>query len=572
MSSARPVVVRPQPAQSALASLSDLDPVHARLFAMRGISAASELDYGLANLAPVGSLDNVDTAVELLLSKRNERIVVVGDFDVDGATSTALVLRCLREFGFGAVDYLVPNRFEYGYGLTPEIVREAAKSKPALLVTVDNGISSIAGVDEAKAANMAVLITDHHLPGDQLPDADVIVNPNLPGSRFLSRNLAGVGVAFYVVAALGKTLEQQGQAGAARIPATYLDLVALGTVADVVPLDHNNRILVEQGIRRMRAGKTVPGIGALLHQSGRHISRTVSTDLGFAVGPRLNAAGRLEDMSLGIECLLTDDQALAAQYAATLDQINRERREIESTMRDQAFAYVDSLDARRLPGCVCLYQADWHQGVVGLIASRVKERCHRPVIAFAKESDGFLKGSARSVSGVHIRDLLESISSARPGLIDKFGGHAMAAGLTISESAFDEFKELAATQLSRLYPDADFSGAILSDGVLPNDALNLPFARGLREAGPWGSGFPEPMWSGDFDVLEQRTVGEKHLKLRVRPAAGGAALDAIAFNQAGPAYRGVVQLAYRLDVNEYRGVESAQHIVEQIASLQAAHG
>ena len=572
MSSVRPVVVRPQPAQSALASLSDLDPVHARLFAMRGISAASELDYGLANLAPVGSLDNVDTAVELLLSKRNERIVVVGDFDVDGATSTALVLRCLREFGFEDVDYLVPNRFEYGYGLTPEIVREAAKSKPALLVTVDNGISSIAGVDEAKAANMAVLITDHHLPGDQLPDADVIVNPNLPGSRFLSRNLAGVGVAFYVVAALGKTLEQQGQAGAARIPATYLDLVALGTVADVVPLDHNNRILVEQGIRRMRAGKTVPGISALLHQSGRHISRTVSTDLGFAVGPRLNAAGRLEDMSLGIECLLTDDQALAAQYAATLDQINRERREIEATMRDQAFAYVDSLDARRLPGCVCLYQADWHQGVVGLIASRVKERCHRPVIAFAKESDGFLKGSARSVSGVHIRDLLESISSARPGLIDKFGGHAMAAGLTISESAFDEFKELAATQLSRLYPDADFSGAILSDGVLPNDALNLPFARGLREAGPWGSGFPEPMWSGDFDVLEQRTVGEKHLKLRVRPAAGGAALDAIAFNQAGPAYRGVVQLAYRLDVNEYRGVESAQLIVEQITSLQAAHG
>ncbi len=572
MSSARPVVVRPQPARSALDSLSDLDPVHARLFAMRGISAASELDYGLANLAPVGSLDNVDTAVELLLSKRNERIVVVGDFDVDGATSTALVLRCLREFGFEDVDYLVPNRFEYGYGLTPEIVREAAKSKPALLVTVDNGISSIAGVEEAKAANMVVLITDHHLPGDQLPDADVIVNPNLPGSRFPSGNLAGVGVAFYVVAALGKALEQQGQAGAARIPATYLDLVALGTVADVVPLDHNNRILVEQGIRRMRAGKTVPGIGALLRQSGRLISRTVSTDLGFAVGPRINAAGRLEDMSLGIECLLTDDQALAAQHAATLDQINRNRREIESTMRDQAFAYVDSLDARRLPGCVCLHEADWHQGVVGLIASRVKERCHRPVIAFAKESGGFLKGSARSVSGIHIRDLLESISSARPGLIDKFGGHAMAAGLTILESAFDEFKELAATQLSRLYPDADFSGAILSDGVLPNDALNLPFARGLREAGPWGSGFPEPMWSGDFDVLEQRTVGEKHLKLRVRPAAGGAALDAIAFNQAGPAYRGVVQLAYRLDVNEYRGVESAQLIVEQIASLQAAHG
>ena len=572
MSGSRPVVIRPQPAQSVLASLSDLDPVHARLFAMRGVSTASELDYGLANLAPVGSLDNVDAAVDLLLSKKDERIVVVGDFDVDGATSTALVLRCLRAFGFKEVDYRVPNRFEYGYGLTPEIVREAAKSKPALIVTVDNGISSNAGVEEAKAANIPVLITDHHLPGDQMPDADVIVNPNLPGSRFPSGNLAGVGVAFYVVAALGKVLEQRGQDGAARIPATYLDLVALGTVADVVPLDHNNRILVEQGIRRIRAGKTVPGITALLNQAGRQFGRTVSADLGFAVGPRLNAAGRLEDMSLGIECLLTDDQDLAARHAATLDQINRDRREIESTMRDQAFAYVDALDARRLPGCVCLYEPDWHQGVVGLIASRVKDRCHRPVIAFARESDGFLKGSARSVPGVHARDLLESISSARPGLIEKFGGHAMAAGLTIADSAYKAFKSLAATQLSRLYPDADFSGAILSDGTLPVDALNLPFARGLREAGPWGSGFPEPMWNGDFDILEQRTVGEKHLKLRVRPAAGGKPVDAIAFNQAGPAYRGVVQLAYRLDVNEYRGVESAQLIVEQIAALQARHG
>ncbi len=572
MSGVRPVVVRPQPAKSALASLSDLDPVLAKLFAMRGISTASELDYGLANLLPVGSLDNVDAAVDLLLSSRDQRIVVVGDFDVDGATSTALMLRCLREFGFKDVDYLVPNRFEYGYGLTPEIVQVAAKSKPALLVTVDNGISSNAGVAQAKAANIAVLITDHHLPGERLPDADVIVNPNLPGSTFPSGNLAGVGVAFYVVAALGKALQQRGQAGAARVAAKYLDLVALGTVADVVPLDHNNRILVQQGIRRIRAGKTVAGITALLHQSGRLSSRTVSTDLGFAVGPRLNAAGRLEDMSLGIECLLTDDPALAARHAATLDQINRERREIEATMRDQAFAYVDKLDARRFPGCVCLYEPDWHQGVVGLIAARVKERYHRPVIAFAKESGGFLKGSARSVSGVHARDLLESISSARPGLIEKFGGHAMAAGLTIKESAFDDFKNLAAAQLSRLYPNADFSGAILSDGALPNDALNLPFARGLREAGPWGSGFPEPMWNGDFDILEQRTVGEKHLKLRVRPAAGGEPVDAIAFNQAGPAYRGVVQLAYRLDVNEYRGVESAQLIVEQIASLQAAQG
>lgn len=570
MISARPIIVRPQPAMDVLESLAGLDPVHARLFAMRGITATHELDYSLANLAPVSSLDNVDAAVDLLLSKRDERIVVVGDFDVDGATSTALVLRCLREFGFREVDYLVPNRFEYGYGLTPEIVRVAAKSSPGLIVTVDNGISSIDGVEEARSSSIAVLVTDHHLPGDEMPRADVIVNPNLPGSKFPSRNLAGVGVAFYVIAALGKALQQQGQSGAARIPATYLDLVALGTVADVVPLDHNNRILVDQGIRRMRAGKTVPGISALLQQAGRQLRRTVSTDLGFAVGPRLNAAGRLEDMSLGIECLLTDDHDVAARYAATLDQINRERREIESTMREQAFSYVESLDASRLPGCVCLYEPSWHQGVVGLIASRVKERCHRPVIAFAKESDGFLKGSARSIAGVHVRDLLESVATARPGLIEKFGGHAMAAGLTIAATAYEEFAALADTQLARLYPDADFSGAILTDGPLPDDALNLPFARALREAGPWGSGFPEPMWNGDFDVLEQRTVGEKHLKLRLRPASGGKPVDAIAFNQAGPAYRGVVQLAYRLDVNEYRGVESAQLIVEQIASVQTA--
>jgi len=554
----------------ALESLAGLDPVHARLFAMRGVTATHELDYGLANLAPVSSLDNVDAAVDLLLSKRDERIVVVGDFDVDGATSTALMLRCLREFGFREVDYLVPNRFEYGYGLTPEIVRVAAKSSPGLIVTVDNGISSIDGVDEARSSGIAVLVTDHHLPGDEMPRADVIVNPNLPGSKFPSRNLAGVGVAFYVIAALGKALQQQGQSEAARIPATYLDLVALGTVADVVPLDHNNRILVDQGIRRMRAGKTVPGISALLQQAGRQVRRTVSTDLGFAVGPRLNAAGRLKDMSLGIECLLTDDHDVAARHAATLDQINRERREIESTMREQAFSFVESLDASRLPGCVCLYEPSWHQGVVGLIASRVKERCHRPVIAFAKESDGFLKGSARSIAGVHVRDLLESIATAHPGLIEKFGGHAMAAGLMITDTAYEEFATSADTQLAQLYPDADFSGAILTDGPLPDDALNLPFARALREAGPWGSGFPEPMWNGDFDVLEQRTVGEKHLKLRLRPASGGKPVDAIAFNQAGPAYRGVVQLAYRLDVNEYRGVESAQLIVEQIASVQTA--
>lgn len=566
----RPITQRRLPQRSAIESLASLDPVLARLYASRGVRDPAELDNGLQHLAPVSLLANVDAAVELLLAKRDQRIIVIGDFDVDGATSTALMLRCLRAFGFPAVDYLVPNRFDYGYGLTPEIVSVAAAREPGLIVTVDNGVSSIAGVAAAAAAGIAVLVTDHHLPGDSLPAADVIVNPNLNGSRFPSRNLAGVGVAFYVLAALGRRLEDNGQPGASRIPAQYLDLVALGTVADVVPLDHNNRILVEQGIRRIRAGQTVAGITALLQQSGRTVARTISTDLGFAVGPRLNAAGRLEDMSVGIECLLTDDSDTAARHAATLDSINKERRSIEATMRDQAFAVVDAMDARRLPACVCVYDESWHQGVVGLIASRVKERCFRPVIAFARENAGTLKGSARSVSGVHARDLLESVSTARPGLIDKFGGHAMAAGLTIAEEHFDEFRALASRQLKALYPDADFSGTLMTDGPLPADAIGLGFARTLRDAGPWGSGFPEPLWSGDFELLEQRTVGDNHLKLRVRPAGGGSPVDAIAFNQAGPAFRGVVSLAYRLDVNEYRGIERPQLVIEQIVQLQKA--
>jgi single-stranded-DNA-specific exonuclease len=557
------------PEDSSLSELAQLDPILARLYAMRGVTAATQLDYGLTRLAPVGSLENIDAAVELLLANRNKRIVVIGDFDVDGATSTAVMLRCLRAFGFPDVDYLVPNRFEFGYGLTPEIVRVAAQNSPDLIVTVDNGVSSIAGVDQAKALGIAVLVTDHHLPAEELPEADVIVNPNLDGSRFASRNLAGVGVAFYLMAALGRTLERQGSDGAAKVPARFLDLVALGTVADVVPLDHNNRILVHQGLNRIRADQTVAGIRALLTQSGRQLSRTVSADLGFIAGPRINAAGRLEDMSAGIECLLTDDEQIATKHARLLDNINRERREIESTMREQAFAYVNSLDARRWPACVCVYEESWHQGVVGLIAARVKENCHRPVIAFAKESDGYLKGSARSIPGVHIRDLLEAVSSTHPELIVRFGGHAMAAGLTIAESTYDKFSSAVAEQLERLYPNADFSGAIVSDGILPTSALNLRFAEVLRAAGPWGSAFPAPTWNGDFELIEQRTVGEKHLKMRLRPAGGGTVIDAIAFNQAGPAYRGTVQLAYRLDVNEFRGVQTPQLVVEQIAALRA---
>ena len=568
MTAMRPVVTRAMPGAAQLEGFGDLDPLLARLYAMRGLRSARELDYGLAGLAPVGTLENVDEAAELVIANRERRIIIVGDFDVDGATSTALMLRCLREFGFGDVEYLVPNRFEYGYGLSREIVRVAAARKPALLITVDNGISSIGGVAEANALGIDVLVTDHHLPGDTLPEAAVIVNPNLPGSRFPSRHLAGVGVAFYLVARIGRLLEERGLAGAARIPAKYLDLVALGTVADVVPLDYNNRILVHQGLQRIRGGHSVAGIEALLRQSGRSPARCVSTDLGFVVGPRINAAGRLEDISVGIECLMTDDAATAQKDAQLLDRINSERRDIEATMREQAFQYVDRMGAQHWPPCVCVFEESWHQGVVGLIAARVRERCNRPVIAFARDNGECLKGSARSIPGVHIRDLLESVSTVRPGLIEKFGGHAMAAGLTIRASALAEFRELAARQMSRLYADADFSGAIVTDGGLPGTALTLDFARRLRDAGPWGSGFPEPVWSGDFEVVEQRVVGENHLKLRVRSPAGGI-VDAIAFNQAGPAYRGRVQLAFRLDVNEYRGIENPQLVVEQIAPLQA---
>lgn len=570
MSTTRPVITRPMPSADAVAALGKIDPLHARLYAMRGLSAAKELDYGLAQLAPVGSLENIDAAAELVIANRDKRIIVIGDFDVDGATSTALVLRCLRAFGFADVDYLVPNRFEFGYGLSPEIVRVAAERSPDLLITVDNGIANIAGVSQANELGIPVLITDHHLPGDALPDAAAIINPNLPGSEFPSRYLAGVGVAFYLMARVGRMLEEQGVNGAAKIPARYLDLVALGTVADVVPLDHNNRVLVQQGLLRIRAGHSVPGIQAILKQSGRQPARCVSTDLGFAVGPRINASGRLEDISVGIECLLTDDHDAAMEYAHLLDRINSDRRDIEATMREQAFKYVDSIGMQRWPACVCVYDSEWHQGVVGLIAARVRERCHRPVIAFARENDEFLKGSARSIQGVHIRDLLEAVHTVAPDLIVKFGGHAMAAGLTLAEADLEEFKAVAARQMARLYPDADFSGAIVTDGPLPGDAINLGFARSLRDAGPWGSGFPEPMWTGDFSVVEQRVVGENHLKLRVRPAGGGPVVDAIAFNQAGPSYRGTVQLAYRLDVNEYRGIESAQLVVEQIAALSAA--
>lgn len=547
--------------------LADVDPLLARLYAARGVRSEVELDYGLRRLLPVGSLPGVGDAVDLLLSHRKGRILVIGDFDADGATSTALVVRCLRDFGFADIDFLVPNRFDFGYGLTPEIVAVALKRSPTLIVTVDNGISSDDGVAAARRGGVDVLITDHHLPPADLPAADVIVNPNLDGSEFGSPNLAGVGVAFYVMAALGRRLEDSGQSAAARLPARYLDLVALGTVADVVRLDHNNRVLVQQGIERIRAGIGVAGIRALIAVAGRDPQRLVSADLGFAVGPRLNAAGRLDDMSVGIECLLTDDAAVATRHAATLDAINRERRDIETTMREQAFAAVESIAEQDLPPCVSLYDRSWHAGVVGLIAARVRERCHRPAIAFAADRDGTVKGSCRSIPGVHMRDLLEAVDSRHRGLILKYGGHAMAAGLAIREADIAAFRSAVAAQMRARYPDADLSGAIVSDGPLPADRLELGFARALRKAGPWGAGFPEPLFHGDFRIDEQRIVGERHLKLRVAASDAGPAIEAIAFNQECPGLRDRARLAYRLDVNEYRGTTLPQLVIEHISLL-----
>ncbi|HSJ48944.1 MAG TPA: single-stranded-DNA-specific exonuclease RecJ [Gammaproteobacteria bacterium] len=551
----------------------DLHPVLGRIYAARQVATPMELETGLQGLHPPELLGGLPAALDLLGEALREQwnILVIGDFDADGATSTALCMRGLRLLGANHLDYLVPNRFEYGYGLTPEIVAVAAGRKPDLILTVDNGVSSIDGVAAAKALGIRVLVTDHHLPGAQLPAADALVNPNLPGDPFPSKSLAGVGVAFYVLLALRARLREQGWFTRQRLTepnlAQLLDLVALGTVADVVPLDRNNRILVQQGLARIRAGQCVPGIRALIEVGGRNPARLVAADLGFVVGPRLNAAGRLVDMAHGIECLLTDDPAEALRMARELDDLNRERREIEADMQTQAQTTLErlSLDEDRLPMGLCLYDPDWHQGVIGILASRIKDQVHRPVIVFAAAGEGDIKGSARSVPGVHIRDVLDAVAARHPGMIRKFGGHAMAAGLSLPLKHFRDFQAAFAAETARHLSDDDLHGVLHSDGELGEADLDLELAETLRNAGPWGQGFPEPLFDGRFEVLEQRIVGERHLKLRVRPEEGGKPLEAIAFFQAEHADLGRgerVRLAYRLDVNEFRGVRSTQLRVE----------
>jgi single-stranded-DNA-specific exonuclease len=538
---------------------SGIPPLLARIYAARGIAEAAQLDTDIKRLLPFAPLKNAGRMACLLADAiaANKKILIVADYDADGATACAVAMRGLGALG-ARVDFIVPNRFEYGYGLTPEIVRLAKQSEPDILLTVDNGIASVEGVAEAHRLGMHVLVTDHHLPGDTLPEAECIVNPNQPGCDFPSKHLAGVGVMFYVLMALRAELRKRGAFANKAEPnlGTLLDLVALGTVADVVKLDDNNRILVQQGLQRIRAGRSCAGIQALLRAARRQAAQASAYELGFIVGPRLNAAGRLEDMGLGIRCLLTDDAAEANDIAARLDALNHERRSIEADMQDSALAALDKFDPADSYS-LSLFNEDWHQGVIGILASRLKDRFHRPVIAFARAQSGDLKGSGRSIAGLHLRDALDLMSKRQPQLIQKFGGHAMAAGLSIREEHLDDFR-LAFETVAQELLDADaLVKTIATDGALDAGEFSLDIARDLQRQ-VWGQGFPEPLFEGDFRVQAQRVVGEKHLKLKLSSPAGS--LDAIRFFSAEPA-PDAIRAVYSLGVNEYNGSESLQLIV-----------
>ncbi|MDO3387004.1 single-stranded-DNA-specific exonuclease RecJ [Gilvimarinus sp. SDUM040013] len=573
-------LIKRRAAPSSPLSGTGLPPLLERLYAVRGVSQVQELDLTLKRLFKP-TMKGLEEAAAILADAvvADARLLIVGDFDADGATSSALSVLALHAMGARHVDFLVPNRFEYGYGLTPEIVEVAAGYQPDVIITVDNGISSLAGVAAAQQLGIAVVVTDHHLPGAQLPQAEAIVNPNQPGCEFPSKNLAGVGVIFYVMNALKNELVNIGWFKELGVEppnmANYLDLVALGTVADVVPLDSNNRILVEQGLRRIRAGVARPGILALLEVAGRAKERLVASDLGFAIGPRLNAAGRLDDMSIGIQCLLTDNPVQARELAAELDGFNRDRKAIESGMQREAFAMLDILqvnDDEDMPWGLCLYDASWHQGVIGILASRIKDRFHRPVIVFADSDEGEIKGSARSIPGLHIRDALDAVAARHPELLQKFGGHAMAAGMSIKADHYQDFCHAFDSEIKRQLCADDLQAVLLSDGELEPAEFALDLAHQLRDAGPWGQQFPEPLFDGDFYVVEQRIVGEKHLKLLLAvDEARQQLIDAIAFNVDTALWpnsgASKLRLAYKLNVNEYRGRESVQLLVDYIEAL-----
>ncbi|HCL2011729.1 single-stranded-DNA-specific exonuclease RecJ [Salmonella enterica subsp. enterica serovar Infantis] len=558
---------------------ADLPPLLRRLYASRGVRSARELERSVKGMLPWQQLSGIDNAVEILYNAFREgiRIIVVGDFDADGATSTALSVLGMRALGCDNISYLVPNRFEDGYGLSPEVVDQAKARGAQLIVTVDNGISSHAGVAHAKTLGIPVIVTDHHLPGDTLPDAEAIINPNLRDCEFPSKSLAGVGVAFYLMLALRTFLRDKGWFDERNIAppnlAELLDLVALGTVADVVPLDANNRILTWQGLSRIRAGKCRPGIKALLEISNRDPQQLAASDLGFALGPRLNAAGRLDDMSVGVALLLCDYLGEARVLASELDALNQTRKEIEQGMQAEALILCEKLErsSETLPGGLAMYHPEWHQGVVGILASRIKERFHRPVIAFAPAGDGTLKGSGRSIQGLHMRDALERLDTLYPDLMIKFGGHAMAAGLSLEEHKFEQFQQRFGELVTEWLDPALLQGEVISDGPLSAAEMSMEVAQLLRDAGPWGQMFPEPLFDGRFRLLQQRLVGERHLKVMVEPVGGGPLLDGIAFNIDTTCWpdNGVreVELAYKLDINEFRGNRSLQIIIDDIWPL-----
>ena len=546
-----------------------------RVFAARGIREDGDLDLGLPDLLKPDELPDIAKAAERLADavEQQESILIVGDYDADGATASALCMSVLERFGATAVDFLVPNRFEFGYGLTPEIVDIALTRDPRIIVTVDNGVSSIRGVEVAQAAGVDVIVTDHHLPGDSLPPAYALVNPNLPGCTFESKALAGVGVAYYVMASVRAVLKQRGYFERTGIAepnlAEWLDLVALGTVADVVPLDRNNRILVFQGLRRMRAGRLRPGIRALIEAAARPQAGLTAQDLGFAIGPRLNAAGRLDDMSEGIRCLLAYDHREARSRAIALDELNRARREIEQDMNDEAQVLVLENMAPDDLASICVYEPSWHQGVIGIVAGRVREKFHRPVIAFADAGDSSpdeLRGSARSIPGLHIRDALDDVAARFPGLLVKFGGHAMAAGLSLKRIHLERFRNAFETAVRARVSERDLAGVILTDGELVDDEISLDNAQLVSTYGPWGQAFEEPTFHGVFDVVSQRVVGEKHLKVVLK--TGSRVVDGIAFNQP-PLRAERVQIVYQLSVNDYRAYDTLQLRIDRIEPTAA---
>lgn len=555
-----------------------LSPLLKQLYARRGVMP-DECELALNRLLRPNTMKGLTQAAVIIADaiQTDKSILIVGDFDADGATSTCVCMLALRMMGAVKVDYLIPNRFDYGYGLSPEIVAVAASKQAELLITVDNGISSIDGVAAAKAFGMQVVITDHHLPGHELPNADAIVNPNQVGCEFASKSIAGVGVAFYLMTALRAELRARNWYQTRHLVepnlGTLLDIVALGTVADVVSLDANNRILVEAGLQRVRAGRCRVGITALLEVAKRNPARIVASDFGFAVGPRLNAAGRLDEMALGVETLLCEDIMYARRMAAELDGLNQERRELEVGMQQEALKSLEhlKLNEAELPWGIALFQEDWHQGVIGILASRIKDKYHRPVIAFADAGNGEIKGSARSIKGLHMRDLLELVNTRHPGLIIKFGGHAMAAGLTLKAGGFATFAKAYDDGVRELLKPELLTGELWSDGELTPAELNLEMAQLLRNAGPWGQAFEEPLFDGYFSIIQQRIVGERHLKLVLETQCGAVMLDAIAFNvdlQTWPdATIKHARVVYKLDVNEYRGNFSLQLMVEQIEAM-----